>query len=470
MKKQILPALTILVSFLTTSSYANQQTTDYDKLAQQIRSTLESMVAADTTNPPGNEERIVKIAQRRYKEAGIPYEITEFAPGRQNIVARLKATQANGEKPVLLLAHIDVVGAANQKWSFPPHKVSESEGYLYGRGVSDDLGMAAISMEMLVHLKKTAAPLRRDVIVALTGDEESGGAGIQYILKNKPESISAAFALNEGGGLGLGTDGKVKLVSMQVAEKIYQDYELVATGPTGHSSVPLKENAIYKLARALDRLGKHTRPARLIPATRAYYLGRSQVEKPPLSTAMKKLAEAKGKLPSDALKILEADPIQAASLRTTCVATLLSGGTRENALPSEAKANVNCRILPDESKEQIQAELIKIIDDPNIAIKLSDEMGAAPASDEKGEAAVAILKIAQKYWPGVPLVPSMSKGATDSRFLRAHGIPSYGFSPIPSFEEDGRRAHGIDERIPVASLRTGAEYFHELLLEMASTR
>ncbi|MEQ1877620.1 MAG: M20/M25/M40 family metallo-hydrolase, partial [Bdellovibrionia bacterium] len=353
--KNLISALFIF-SF-SQSTFAD--TADYEKLAKQIRSTLEEMVAADTTSPPGNEARVVKIAEKRFKDAGIPYEITEFAPGRQNIVARLKAEKAV-EKPMLVVAHTDVVGTANQTWGTDPHKVTEKDGFLYGRGVLDDLGMAAVSVELLVHLKKSGQALRRDVIVALTGDEESGGAGIQYVLKNKFSSVEAAFALNEGGGLALGKTGKVVMISLQVAEKTYQDFELLAKGPTGHSSVPLKDNAIYRLSRALDRLGKFEQPPRLLPATRAYYLGRAQVEQPPLSTAMKRLAQAKGKLPADALKTLQADPIQAANLRTTCVATLLNGGTRVNALPAEAKATVNCRILPDEDKEKIKAELTKV--------------------------------------------------------------------------------------------------------------
>ncbi|HEX4922801.1 MAG TPA: M20/M25/M40 family metallo-hydrolase [Bdellovibrionales bacterium] len=468
MKK--LAVLTLLTAILVFSGNpCHAQPNDYDQLAKATRALLEKFVEADPTNPPGNEARIAKLAAERFKAAGIPFELTEFAPGRQNIVARLKG--AGTEKPVLILAHTDVVGAANQAWTVPSNKVTEKDGYLYGRGVLDDLGMAALAVEMLVHLKTTNQPLRRDVIVALTGDEESGGAGLEYILKNKPGSVDAAFALNEGGGLALGDDGKVKFISLQVAEKTYQDFELYAKGPTGHSSVPLKDNVIARMGRALAKLGAYERPARLIPATRAYYLGRAKVEKPPLSTAMHKLATTKGaKLPADALKVLEADPIQAANLRTTCVATLVSGGTRVNALPAEAKATVNCRILPDETKEQIKADLAKVIGDPAIEIKMPEEVPGGPASDLQNEAPVAIEKTAQKFWPGLPLIPTMSRGATDSRFLRARGIPAYGIIPMPVNEQDARRAHGIDERIPAASIRTGVEYLHHLLQELAGAK
>ncbi len=457
-----------LVSLLgMAQASAQSAVSDYDRMASDVRALLKQMVEADTTNPPGNEARIVKIVQQRYKEAGISFEILEFATGRQNIIARLKAVGTSTEKPVMLLAHIDVVGTANQAWTVPPHKLTEKDGYLYGRGVEDDLGMAALAVESLVYLKKSSVKLRRDVIVALTGDEESNGTGIQYLLQTKPSLIDAAFAINEGGDLSVGKDGKVSFVNLQVAEKIYQDFEVVATGTTGHSSVPLKDNAIYKLSQALDKLSKYVRPARLIPATRAYYGERAKVESPPLSTAMTKLAKSKTSLPADALKILEANPIHSANLRTTCIATMLSGGTRVNALPAGASANINCRLLPDESVGQLKSDLSKVVGSSVEVRLVGGDEGHFPASSVEGEAVLAIKKVTNQFWPNLPIVPTMSRGASDSKYLRGKGIPSYGFNPMPMTEEDSRRAHGIDERIPVASVRTGVEIMHLLLLELA---
>lgn len=441
---------------------------DTNSLAQDIRATLEKFVEADTTNPPGNESRIVKIAADKFKKAGIDYEITEFAPGRQNIVARLKGKGT--EKPILVIAHTDVVGTANQNWKYPHHKLTEDGGYLYGRGVEDDLGMAAVAVENLLYLKKAGTSLRRDVIVALTGDEESSGTGIQYILKKHPESVQAAFALNEGGGPALDKNGKVYYVSIQAGEKTYVDFEINTTGTTGHSSVPLKDNAIYRMGRALERLSKHQRPARLIEATRAYYAGRSKIESGVIAQAMKDIASSKGKLPAKALKLLEENPTDAANFRTTCVATLVNGGTRENALPAEAKATINCRILPDETKEKVMEDLRKVIADPLVEIKVAMDGGSSPPSPLDNEAPIALKKVIEKFWPNTPLVPTVSRGATDSRYLREAGIPSYGINPIAVSEEDARRAHGIDERIPLASIKQGAEFFHALMIEMAGSK
>ncbi len=436
-----------------------------------VRKTLSEMVAANTTNPPGNESRVVKIIARRLKDEGIPYEVSEFAPGRENITARLKAatppTGAKGTKPIMLLAHIDVVGTADQAWTTDPFTMIEKDGYLYGRGVSDDLGMAAINLEVFLQIKKSGVTLKRDIILAMTGDEESGGAGIQYVLAKHPEQMDPEIVINEGGSPELGQNGKVKLINLQAAEKMYQDYQLTATGPTGHSSVPNPDNAIYRLARALDRLGKVERPARLIPVTRGYFEKRAPLESPVLAGAFMALVKSKKVLPKAALSEIEKDPALKSLLRTTCVATMLKGGTKENALPPEAHAVVNCRIMPDESIAEIQAWLTQTVGDTKVDIKPVGEMGASEASDPKGELPSAVEKIAAQIWPGAPVIPAMFGGATDSRYLRAKGIASYGIGPFAMLKADQRRAHGIDERIPVAAIRPGIEFMHRLVSELA---
>lgn len=441
--------------------------TDYEQLEQKFRSTLSEMVATNTTNPPGNESRVVAIIARRLKKEGIPFEITEFAPGRENIVARVKGS--GKLKPILLLAHTDVVGTSDQAWSTKnPHEVTEKNGVLIGRGVTDDLGMAALELELLIHLHKNQTNLKRDVVVALTGDEESGGLGIRYLLEHRPESIDAALALNEGGGVVLGSDGKVYSVDLQVAEKTYQDFEIRATGPTGHSSVPLKDNAIYRLSQALSRFEKNPWPERLIPVTRAYLAETAKLEKKPLSVAMRLAANTQGSIPKRALQVLEADPTIAANLRTTCVATLLTGGTKENALPATARATLNCRILPDETSEDVRLRIVKILKDPRLEVVPVGEFSSAGASPVDGEGPVAIRKIVGEMWPSVPVIPFLSRGATDSRFLRAIGMPCYGIDPLAVTQEDSRRAHGIDEQLPIASIRPGLEFLHRLILELAA--
>lgn len=439
--------------------------TDYATRAQSFRATLEDMVAADTSNPPGNESRIVKIVEKRLDAAGIPYQTEDFGPGRSDIVARLKG--AGKEKPLLLLAHIDVVGTTHQNWTSDPHKVTERDGYLFGRGVADDLSMAAVELETFISLKQEQVPLRRDVILALTGDEEAGGAGITYLLQKHPDWLDASIALNEGGGVFLGQDGKPKFMGLQTAEKSYQDFTVSTKGVTGHSSVPMADNAIYRLAKALDRLSHYSFPAHLLPVTRSYFQELAKFEKGKTATAMQAVAKAKGKLPANAVAVLEKDPVLAVNLRTTCVATLIGGGTHENALPAVAKANVNCRILPDESIESVRARLASVVDDPKVGIAPATSIGVAGASPGDGEVPKAVEKITAEMWPGVPIIDTMSHGATDSRFLRMRGVQAYGIDPIGLSEEDERRMHGIDERIAVASIRPGLEFFNRLVLDLA---
>ncbi len=441
---------------------------DIEAATRATRSLLIDLVAAETTNPPGNEARAVALGAARLDEAGIPYEITEFAPGRSNLVARL--TGNGSAPPLLLLAHIAVVGADGQDWSVPPHTVTEKDGFLYGRGVADDLGMAAVGLEVLILLARSGLTLERDVIVAWTGDEESGGAGLRWLLENRPESIEAGLAINEGGGIVLGEDGKPARVRLQTAEKTYQDFTLTTYGRTGHSSVPLRDNAIYRLSRALDRIGRHRFPARLLPVTQANFAARAPMEESPLAEAMATIAASRGTLPKKELSIIDRNPSESASLRTTCVATQIAGGTRANALPARVEATINCRILPGQSIAAIEGALVRMVGDPEVEFEASDDFGGAPASPLDGPGPEAIAATVEEMWPGLPIVPYMSRGATDSRYLRARGIPAYGISPIALSAADGLRAHGADERIPEASLQPAVEFLYRLVTRLAVER
>ncbi len=439
---------------------------DYDALARSARGLLDRLVAADTTNPPGNEARAVALGVERLRAADIPFEVTTFAPGRENLVARLRGDGSAGG-PLLLLAHIDVVGTTGQQWTSDPRRVVEQDGYLVGRGVSDDLGMAAVALEVFVAVKRAGVPLRRDLILAWTGDEESGGGGVRWLLANRPESIRAEIALNEGGGPRTDDAGAVRRIALQTAEKTYQDFVLTAHGSTGHSSMPLADNAITRLARALVRLGEHRFPPRLLPVTRAYLVARAADEPDALADALRRVAAASGDLPADALAVLEQKPELMAILRTTCVATLLAGGTRANALPAEATATVNCRILPEERVEDVQRTLTEVVGDAGIELRPTTEFGWGQPATLDGPVPEAVRTVADALWPGVSVIPIMSTGATDSRFLRARGVAAYGLGPIPMAEADVRRAHGIDERIPAAGLRPGVEFFYRLVMALA---
>jgi len=441
---------------------------DFPVAARAARDTLGALVAADTTNPPGNEARAVAIGRARLDAVGIPYVVSEFAPGRENLVARLAGSGA--AKPILLLAHIDVVGTEGQEWSTDPRKMTDVGGYLVGRGVADDLGMAAIALETLVLVKKSGVALERDVIVAWTADEESGGGGIRWLLEHAPETIAAEIAFNEGGGLQLDEHGRPKLLELQTAEKTYQDFTISARGTTGHSSVPRPDNAIYELSAGLTRLGAFSFPPRLLPVTRAYFQLRAEQEPPDVGAAMRKLAASEGDLPADALAVLDRDPTLAASLRTTCVATMLTGGSRANALPAKATATVNCRILPGESAVDVQREIVRVLADPKLEVTPTDEFGFGQPSALGGPGPIAVRAVVEDMWPGLPIVPFMSRGATDSRFLRAKGIDAYGIDPIGMSEPDASRMHGVDERIPDASLEPGLEFLYRLVLELAAKK
>jgi acetylornithine deacetylase/succinyl-diaminopimelate desuccinylase-like protein len=453
--------LTLVAALLVAAPF------DLDAQAKAFRADLESFVKADTTNPPGNEERIVKLVAARLKKEGIPYTVQTFAPGRQNIIARLKGTGA--AKPLLLLAHIDVVGTANQAWSTDPHTVVEKDGYLYGRGVMDDLASATLNLETFIALKRKGVKLRRDVILALTGDEESGGAGAIYLLEHDPSMKELGLVLNEGGGLVRDVPGgKARFASLEVAQKTYQDFILTATGKTGHSSLPQKDNAINRLADALARLAKHEPEARLTPATRAFFKERAAFEDAETAKAMNAVAAAKDKLPRDAVQVLDKNLLFSALLRTTCVTTMVDGGTKANALPPKASANVNCRILPDETVAQTEARLKTIISDPRVEVTRAPEFGGNIPSSLEGEFPTALKELLAENHPGVPIIPAVMTGATDSRVFRQLGDGEVLGCRFGIVEGDEARCHGIDERIEIESIRPALELNMKMLQKLAA--
>jgi acetylornithine deacetylase/succinyl-diaminopimelate desuccinylase-like protein len=457
-----------LAAALLLSGAARADGPDFAAAARDARALLARLVAADTTNPPGNEARAVAIGAEVLRAERMEFKTFEFAPGRENLVARLKGD--GSARPVLLLAHVDVVPSRGQAWTTPPHELTEKDGFLYGRGVSDDLSAAAVELETLVLLQRARVPLRRDVIVAWTGDEERGGGGIRWLLEHAPDAIAdAEIVLNEGGRVTLGGDGRPRYLALETAEKIYQDFTLRAQGVTGHSSVPVEPNAIARLSRALARIADRPFPERLLPHTREFLRVRAATEPPDVARAIRALVAAKGPLPRDAVATLRKNPVLSALLHTTCVATQLEAGNAPNALPAEARANVNCRIMPDETAEQVLSRLREIVADPGVEIAPVADFGRGGASSMDAPGVDAIRAVMARLHPGVPIVPSMQLGATDSRFLRERGIPSYGIHPVALREEDERRAHGIDERIP-ADLEPAVRLMYALAVELAARR
>jgi acetylornithine deacetylase/succinyl-diaminopimelate desuccinylase-like protein len=368
---------------------------------------------------------------------------------------------------MLLLAHIDVVDALREGWSegFDPWVLTERDGWLYGRGVLDDKGSAALFVAVLARLKREGFRPRRDIILALTADEEGGTHnGVRWLLEQHRELVDAEFALNEGGFAEMRAGRRIAL-GVQVAEKSYQSFTFEATHRGGHSSLPVPDNAIYDLAAALDRLSRLVLPARIGPVVRGLGAREARGKTGPLAEAMRALAAGE---PTDGqLALISEHAGFNAQLRTTCVATRLEAGTADNALPQRATATVNCRLLPSDTSEFVQAELGKVAG-ARVKVSPKNPLGPSPETDPVGPQMQAIDRTARDHWPGVQVFPTMSAGGTDSRFLRGAGIPTYGLQPLFMELDDYMRAHGRDERIPVKGFEEGFAFFDALVRRLAS--
>lgn len=433
----------------------------------QFRELYQELVETNTTLSAGSCTIAAAKMGERLKAAGytdqdITYFSTPDHPKEGGMVAVLKGSDPKA-KPMLLLAHIDVVEARREDWTRDPFKLIEEDGFFYARGSADDKSMAAIWTDSLIRFKRDGFRPKRTIKMALTCGEETTDAfnGAEWLAKNRPELISAAFALNEGGGGRLDENGKRQLLAMQIGEKAVQNYRLETTNPGGHSSRPVPDNAIYDLADALKRVQGYEFPVHLNDVSRAFFANTAKMVGGQMGTAMTALLAN----PEDAAanKIVSADPTFHTMLRTTCVATLLDGGHANNALPQRAGANVNCRIAPGETVETTQAALAKAIGNPKITISLVPPvrpLAISPPLDPKIIGPAETL--ARKYFPGVPMTPIMSAGATDGIFLEAIGIPVYGIPGIFG-EADGNGAHGLNERIRVQSLYEGRDYLFDLV-------
>jgi len=437
-------------------------------LIAETRATLSTLVAVDTSH--GHETDLLKPVAERFRAAGLPLELVESSPGRGNLVARYKGT--GKKRPLLLIAHVDVVPVEGQPWTVPPFHVTEKDGFLFGRGVNDDKGMAAAIIAIALEMANTKPVLSRDVIFALTAGEETGGApGARWLAANRKDLIDAEFALNEGASERL-DDGATRIieVGMNTAEKTFQDFKLVARGKGGHSSMPPTDaDPVLSLARALVKVAEFRFPAHVVPAVREQLAADAKLDVPPLSTAVARVA-ATGKVGPEDDAIVSRDRIVNAFVRTTCVTTQLVGSPQDNVLPTSAEATVNCRILPDETAKQTLATLLNVVGDPAVEITASGDFGFGPYSPVDGEVPAAMRKVGARLWPGVPVVPTMSAGATDSRHLRAVGIRAYGIgvSPVSRAEAlAGRSAHGPDERRPAKWLGDGVRYLRAVTYELA---
>ena len=434
----------------------------------EAREILDQLLRVDTSH--GNETAALQPLLRRFQGAGVQAQLLESAPGRGNLVARVRGTGA--KRPLLLLAHIDVVPVEGQPWTVPPFQPTEKDGYLYARGVSDDKAMAAAFTAIALEAARGPQKLGRDLIVALTAGEETGGlAGARWLAQNHRDLIDAELALNEGGALVDAPDlSRMESVQIGVAEKTFQSYALTVKGKGGHSSVPPTDwDPVVTLARALQRVGDLRFPAKVLPESREGIALQARREKPPLSTALEHAAKEGAVSPQDEA-IIGKDRLANAQVRTTCVTTMLKAAPQDNVLPTSAQATVNCRILPDETREQTQARLAQAIADPAVELKPLDDIGFAKPSPISGPVTQAVHAAARSLWGGVPVSHSMGTGATDSRHLREIGIQSYGLGGAPGTQDDqraGRAAHGADERRPIKWMGEGVRFLREVTLQLA---
>ena len=444
-----------------------------DANRQLARDLFQQLVEINTTDSVGSTTVAAQAMAKRLLDAGFPAaDVQVLGPNdrKGNLVLRVHGT-GTGRKPVLIICHLDVVEARREDWTTDPFQFVEKDGYFYGRGTQDVKENDAALIADLIRLHREGWRPDRDLIVALTADEEGGKSnGVDWLLKNHRDLIDAEFALNPDAGGVTSAKGKIVNVDVEASEKLYADFEFSVTNPGGHSSLPVPDNAIYQLAGAIIKVEKNPFPLELNPVTRTYFERRAPLESGQTKADMNGLL----KTPPDAQAAtrLSSDARYNSLIRTTCVATRISGGHANNALPQLAQANINCRILPGHSPEEIRAKLVAFVNDPKVKVRYVSNSGevADRAPDKKAfpplmpspEILKPLEHVADGMWPSAPVIPEMETGASDSIYTMAAGIPSYGVSGM-AIDQDDVRAHGKDERIRVSSYYDGVEFFYRYL-------
>ena len=425
------------------------------------------LVEINTTDSVGDTVRAAQAMAARLRDGGFrapDIQVLSSGPRKGNLVARLPGSGAR--RPLLLLAHLDVVEAKREDWDFDPFKLQEVDGYFRGRGTIDDKAMAAIFVANLIRYVQEGFKPDRDIILALTSDEELSDSphnGVRWLLQNHRDLIDAELAINEGGGGALRNGSPFRL-AVQLAEKVYQTYQLEVTDRGGHSAAPRRDNPIYRLAEALQRLARFEFSPRLNPVTRAFFERMAAAETGPTAEAIKALLA--GSTDAAALAPLASRSDYNAQMRTTCVATMLEAGHAENALPQTARATVNCRILPTESVEEVSRTLARVIADEKVAIIPKGTAVQSPPSAANPEVMQAIAQLSVEMWPGVALNAAMSAGYTDNRWLRNAGIPAYGISGL--FSDPGNNGvHGRNEQIGAKALFDSKQFLYRLVKSLA---
>jgi acetylornithine deacetylase/succinyl-diaminopimelate desuccinylase-like protein len=461
-----------LLCLVLLSPNSNAQVDETTK--QFAHELFKQLIEINTTDSVGNVTTAAEAMAQRFRDAGFPEsDLQILGPNdrKKNLVVRLHGTGKH--KPVLLIGHLDVVEARREDWTTDPFQFVEKDGYYYGRGTQDMKDGDAIMVTTLIRMKKEGIVPDRDIVLALTADEEGGTSnGVDWLLKNHRDLIDAEFVLNHDGGGVEANKGKALFMDLDASEKIYADYTLAVTNPGGHSSLPVPDNAIYHLAAGLTRLADYHFPFELNNVTRAYYERMAKVETGQRAMDMQAILRQPPDM--DAVARLSQDPIDNSILHTTCVATRLNAGHANNALPQSAQAIVNCRIEPGHTAEEIRKVLEQIVADPKISVTYVGALGGGASQPPfspppvRPELLAALNKAVGEMWPGLPIIPTMETGASDGVYTNAVGMPTYGVSG-EQIDRDDIRAHGKDERIPQASFYRAVDFYYRFLKVLTSS-
>jgi acetylornithine deacetylase/succinyl-diaminopimelate desuccinylase-like protein len=445
-------------------SVSGDEISGYQKLAMEI---FKELIGINTTSRFGSTAAAEAMAARLESNGFKKADINVIGPDSQhkNLVLRFKG---NGKlKPLLFICHLDVVEALRDDWSFEPFTLTEKDGYFYGRGTSDIKNEDASLVANFIRLKKEGFVPDRDLILALTADEEMGTAnGVNWLLNNHRDLIDAEFCINPDGGGGDLKNGKHTAIAVQTSEKIFVSFKLEVKNNGGHSSLPVKDNAIYALASGLSRLANFDFPVSLNETTRSYFNQISALESGEVQSDITAMLATYPDLKA-VERLAGSSAYYNAMMRTTCVATTVTGGHAENALPQSAQAVINCRLVPEDNPENVKANIVKVLADTQISVTRISTPFLAPLSPLRDDVNSAVNAIATKMWPGVQVTPIMSTGATDGKYLRRAGIPVYGISGM-FCDMDDIRAHGKDERIGVKDFYDGVEFMYRFIISLTS--
>jgi acetylornithine deacetylase/succinyl-diaminopimelate desuccinylase-like protein len=444
---------------------------DTAALSREALVWLAQLIQINTTNPPGNEQAAAKYVAGILEKEGITPELLEVAPGRTAVVARLRSSAiSDPSRALLLVAHMDVVGAERARWTVDPFGAVMKDGYIYGRGALDDKSMLAANLATIVALKRTNARLNRDVIFLATDDEEAGGdASIRTLIAKNWDKFAAGFALNEGGEV-VAKNGKVRYVAVQASEKVSVNVAVIAKGPSGHASIPTKDNAVVHLAAAVAKIGAYSAPVHFTAVVRRYFEGLAAISDAEIAKWMRSL-ESSDRAEHAQRVIADTNPEWGAMMRDTIAPTMLSAGVRANVIPGEARAMLNIRLLPGDTIDVLLGALTKLINDPQVRLEVQPNSGlAAPNSSLESDFYAVINKVTSQDFGGAPVLPYQSPWATDSSQLRLHNVQAYGLWPFPVTDEDLKRMHGDDERLPVAAFNKGIEVLLHIVSDFAVTK